>query len=59
MQDNFVWGLIGIYGPNDDTLRGYLWEKLENFLSGWDVPWCLEGDFNVIRFPSERSTRED
>jgi len=21
MQDNFVWGLIGIYGPNDDTLR--------------------------------------
>ena len=20
MQDNFVWGLIGIYGPSDDTL---------------------------------------
>ena len=20
MQDNFVWGLIGIFGPNDDML---------------------------------------
>ena len=20
VQDNFVWGLIGVYGPNNDTL---------------------------------------
>jgi len=39
VQDNFVWGLIGIYVPNDDTLQGGLWEELENFLSLWDVPW--------------------
>ena len=57
MQDNFVWGLIGNYGPNDDTLRGGLWDELENFLSLWDVPWCLGGGFNVVRFPSERSSR--
>ena len=25
-------------------------------MSSWDIPWCLGGDFNVIRFPSERST---
>jgi len=36
---------------------GGLWEELENFLSLWDVPWCLGGDFNVVRFPSERSIR--
>ena len=31
VQGNFVWGLIGIYGPNDDTLRVGLWEELEKF----------------------------
>ena len=25
MQDNFVYGFIGIYGPNEDTLRVGLW----------------------------------
>ena len=24
-------------------------------MSSWDIPWCLGGDFNVIRFPLERS----
>ena len=27
-----------------------------SFMSSRDIPWCLVGDFNVIRFPSERST---
>ena len=57
VQDNFVWGLIGISGPNDDTLQVGLWEELENVLSLWDICWCLRGDFNVVKFPSERSTR--
>ena len=21
LEDNFVWGIIGVYGPNDDNLR--------------------------------------
>ena len=25
-------------------------------MPNWDIHWCLGGDFNVVRFPSERST---
>ena len=49
--------MIGIYGPNDDTLRVGLCEELENLFCLWDIPWCLVGDFNVVRLKSERSTR--
>jgi len=56
LEDNFEWGLIGVYGPNDDHLRCALFEELVSFMSSWDILWCLGGDFNVIRFPSERSS---
>ena len=29
-------------------------EELSGLCSWWDVPWCVGGDFNVVRFPSER-----
>ena len=32
-EDNFEWGLIGVYGPNDDHLRYALFEKFLLFLS--------------------------
>ena len=56
VQDNFVWGLIGIYGPNDDTLRGWFIGGVGEFLIFVGCPLVLRGDFNVVRFPSERST---
>jgi len=37
MQDNFVWVLIGFYGPNDDPLRADLWDELTTFMSLWDI----------------------
>ena len=30
-------------------------EKLMTFMSIWDIPWCLAGDFNVVKVPCERS----
>jgi len=39
MHDNFIWGLIGIYGPNDESLRDDLWDELISFMSLWDILW--------------------
>ena len=42
MNDDFVCGLIGVYGPNDDNLRFALFDELKFFMSQWGIHWCLE-----------------
>ena len=32
-----------------------VWEELAGLISWWDAPWCIGGDFNVVRVPSEKS----
>ena len=54
-DDDFVWAFAGVYGPNSNVDRKFLWEELTGLISWWDLPWCIGGDFNVTRFPSERS----
>ena len=51
--DQFVWAVTGVYGPNSVSVRRLLWEELFGLSSWWNVPWCVEGDFNVVRFPFE------
>ncbi|XP_050243704.1 uncharacterized protein LOC126692222 [Quercus robur] len=55
VADHFVWAFTGVYGPNSDRDRRFLWEELSGLRSWWDVPWCVGGDFNVVRFPFEHS----
>ncbi|KAL4633515.1 hypothetical protein ACB092_04G128100 [Castanea dentata] len=43
VEDGFIWACSGVYGPNDNNLRGFMWDEL-----------CCFGDFNVVRFTSER-----
>ena len=52
--DGFIWACSGVYGPNDNNLRGQMWDELIGIQQLWDVPWCYIGDFNIIHFPSER-----
>ena len=33
LNDDFVWGLIGVYGPNDDNLRIACFDELKFFVS--------------------------
>jgi hypothetical protein len=53
--DAFSWAFAGVYGPHNISSRRLLWEELAGLLSWWDLPWCIGGDFNVTRFPNERS----
>jgi hypothetical protein len=53
--DRFVLAFAGVYGPNSDFDRRLLWDELAGILSWWSMPRCTRGDFNVTRFPSERS----
>ena len=53
-MDDFVWACVGVYGPNEDSQRSFLWEELLRVRARWPMAWCLVGDFNIIRFSSER-----
>ena len=53
--DDITWIFTGIYGPTKKKLREELLEDLEAIRGCWEDPWCLGGDFNVLRFPRERN----
>jgi hypothetical protein len=55
IEDNSLWAFAGVYGPNLARDRRILWDELAGLMSWWIMPWCIGGDFNVTRFPSERS----
>ena len=52
--DDFVWTCLGVYGPNDDSQWGVLWEELTRMHSKWNTTWNVIGDFNTIQYPSKR-----
>ena len=54
VEDDFVGACSGVYGPNEDSQRGALWEELSRMRSRWNTAWCVFGDFNITRYPSER-----
>lgn len=48
------WVFSGVYGPClPSEVIDFLGE-LDNIRGRWDLPWCSRGDFNLVRFPSER-----
>ncbi|XP_022883784.1 uncharacterized protein LOC111400614 [Olea europaea var. sylvestris] len=54
--DGFQWMFIGVYGPNTNESRRGLWDELAGMMAWWNLPTCIRGDFNVVRFPIERSS---
>ena len=48
--DGFIWACSGVYGPNDNNLRGDLWDELVGIQQFWNVPWCCFGDLMLSAF---------
>uniref|UniRef100_A0A2N9FVR5 Reverse transcriptase domain-containing protein n=1 Tax=Fagus sylvatica TaxID=28930 RepID=A0A2N9FVR5_FAGSY len=54
VEDQYEWAFSGVYGPQTGRERREMWDELSGLSSWWSSPWCVGGDFNVTRFPSER-----
>ena len=52
-EDGFNWVFSGVYGPTLKRYRELFWEELGAIRGLWSDPWCIGGDFNLIRFPNE------
>ena len=55
LNDNFVCVFMRIYGPTKNNIRELLWDELGAIRGLWEDPWCLGGDFNIIKFLGERN----
>ncbi|GMP64368.1 hypothetical protein CsSME_00025679 [Camellia sinensis var. sinensis] len=53
-DDDFKWAFTGVYGPVRGVERPSFWEVLQTIAYRWGVPWCVGGDFNVVRCLEEK-----
>lgn len=44
-----------VYGPNHDEDRGSFLDEIASGHGLFNLPWCVGGDFNVVRRMSERN----
>lgn len=51
---NHKWMATSVYGPSNNQRREDLYNELNDIRGRWNGAWCAGGDWNVIRFPSER-----
>jgi hypothetical protein len=55
-QDNYKWEVINVYGPVQIERKAIFLEELHQKISSIVDPCIIGGDFNMIRFPWEKST---
>ncbi|RVW98940.1 Transposon TX1 uncharacterized 149 kDa protein [Vitis vinifera] len=54
-MDGMRWVFTGVYGPVCRRDREVFWEELGSIKGLWRDPWCVGGDFNMIRYLEERN----
>ncbi|WMV15422.1 hypothetical protein MTR67_008807 [Solanum verrucosum] len=50
----FTWVLTGIYAPNSREERKEVWWEVGSARGLFNGSWAVCGDFNTVRFPSEK-----
>ncbi|XP_060178322.1 uncharacterized protein LOC132608294 [Lycium barbarum] len=53
-SQDFSWNMTGVYAPNDRMEREETWGEIGATRSLIPGPWVLCGDFNTVRYPSEK-----
>jgi len=54
-SNGFVWKLVVVYGPAYDDFRQEFLDELETVMGSWNDPTMVGGDFNLVRFASDKS----
>ena len=54
LTNNSKWLLTSVYGPNNGQRRDDFWKELDTIRGRWNGAWCIGGDLNINRFPSEK-----
>lgn len=49
------WIVTGVYGPVGGVNLGVFLDELDGIRRGWDLPWCIGGDFNEVLYLEERN----
>lgn len=54
-KSGFIWKFIVVYGPTYDDQKQAFLDELEAIMSTWQGPTLVGGDFNLVRFVSDKS----
>lgn len=56
-KTGFSWKLIVVYGPAYDEQRQTFLDELDLVMNSWQGPILIGGDFNLVRFLSDKNNR--
>lgn len=52
---HFVWIFTRMYGPTLGSKKEDFWGELGAIKGLWADPWCVGGDFSIVRFSWEHN----
>lgn len=55
-KDDLIWEVVNVYGPVQDEKKQEFLEELLNKINNTQWSFIMGGDFNLIRFASEKSS---